>query len=155
MGRLALKVRKYQIRELWSNHKEICRQVMLGRKNVDIAQSLGVSPVVVSYTKNSTLGKEKIKDLEAQRDADAVSIAQRIQELAPKALDLIEQVITDEEVRMDLRLKAAEGVLDRAGHGAPTKLQGVIAHAHYTRDELEAIKQRARSSGVMIDVSST
>jgi hypothetical protein len=40
-------------------------------------------------------------------------------------------------------------MLDRAGHGAPTKVQGTMLHAYLTVDEIEEIKQRVAESGVL------
>ncbi len=138
--------RRYEIKELWAKHREISRQVMLGATNVAIADAIGCTPQTVSNVRNSPLGKAEIARLAAERDVDAISISQRIEEFAPVALTLIEQIVRGEvpEASIALRAKLASTHLARAGYGEVHKVQAL--HAHLTRDEIEAIKERALTS---------
>jgi hypothetical protein len=147
MGRLPTGNRKYQITHLWEDHKEIARRLLMGEKAVDIADDMGYSPVTVSITRNSQIFKDHMAVLEAQRDADSVDVARRIQELAPVALQKLRTIMDDEDTSKALQTKIAMSLLDRAGHGAITKVTGMVAHAKLTPDDLQAIKERARRTG--------
>lgn len=135
--------RQYDIKELWAKHHEITRQVVLGRTNVDIAESIGCTPQTVSNVRNSPLAKAKIEEMSEQRDAEAISIAQRIEEFAPVALDLLEQIISGNipEASIALRAKVASSHMSRAGYGEVHKAH--ILSQHLTREDIERIKTRA------------
>ncbi len=147
--------KKYEIGQLWDIHHEIIRRVSLGDKGADIARDLGVTPTMVSYTRNSRIAQDKIEIMRGAMDADTVDLGIRIKNLAPKALDLLEQVIggngSGKEATIGLRVGAAKDMLDRAGFGAVKKTMGL--HAHLSPEDIERIKQRARMSMSPIVVS--
>jgi len=145
MGRYATGERKYQIQEMWSLHHEIKRMLLLGMKHVDIAAELGISPVTVSYTANSTIVKRELDLMQGARDMDAVDIGKRIQGLLPKAVDRLEKIL-DSNVEA-VALRACQDVLDRGGHGAVQKV--AVAHAQLTKEDLEEIKKRVREAGMI------
>lgn len=140
--------RRYEITQLWEIHHEIVRRVSLGDRHSEIAKDLGVTDAMVSYTKNSKVAQDKIAIMRGAMDADTVELGQRIQRMAPKALDLLEQVIdgkgAGKDAHINLRARSAESMLDRAGHGAVKKIMGL--HAHLSPEDIERIKQRARES---------
>lgn len=144
MGRNPTGERNYQIEKMWNVHHEITRMLLMGMKSVDIAQQLNVSEVMVSYTKNSALVQRKLDVMQGARDMDAVSISKRIQDLAPKAVDVLERLL-DSEVE-SMQFKAAVDTLDRAGHGAVKKELSLTGHL--TQDDIEDIKTRAREIGL-------
>lgn len=138
--------RQYDIKALWEKHAEIARQVVLGRTNIAIAESIGCTPQTVSNVRNSPLAKAQISDLSEQRDADAVSIAQRIEEFAPVALELLEEIISGNipEASIALRAKVASSHMSRAGYGEVHKAH--ILSQHLSREDIERIKMRAVSA---------
>jgi rubrerythrin len=87
------------------------------------------------------------------RDANSVDLARQIQEIAPKALENLRQIIEDETGEIPLHMKAKESnnLLDRAGYGAKTQSEHRHLHAHMTADDIEEIKRRARSCGVLAE----
>ena len=115
MGRLPTGNRQYQIERMWDAHHEIVRLLLIGMKQVDIARTLGVSEVMVSYTANSAIVRRQLDQMRAARDADAIDISKRIKALLPKAVEVLEQTM-EEGVIPQLRLAAAKDVLDRGGH---------------------------------------
>ena len=135
--------RRYNVQALWEKHKEIARQVVLGRTNTDIADTIGCTPQTVSNVRNSPLAKEEIGRLSGQRDEITMSVARRIEEFAPIALDLIENIINGRvpQASIALRAKLACGQLGRAGFGEVHKVQAL--HATLSREDIEAIKERA------------
>jgi len=74
---------------MWEVHHEIARLVLLGYKNVDIAEKLDCSPQLVSNVRNSPVVKEKLALMRGARDADTIDIAKEIKEIAPEALNLL------------------------------------------------------------------
>ncbi len=148
--------RRYNVQALWEKHHEILRQVVMGRSNVEIASTIGCTPQTVSNLRNSPMAKEEIERLSSGRDESAMSIAQRIEEFAPIALDLIENIVRGREptASIGLRAKLAGGQLARAGYGEVHKVQAL--HGVLSRQDIESIKERAvqaaNASNRVIDV---
>lgn len=147
--------RKVEVHQLWEVHHEIARRIALGEKNADIARELGVTPVMVSYTRNSRIVQDKISIMRGAMDADTIDLGRRIQEIAPRALDLIEDVIegkgAGKEAPIGLRVREAESIMDRAGYSAVKKVMGV--QAHFTAQDIERIKARAKANRIIVDGS--
>lgn len=139
----------YQIEQLWEVHHEVCRLALIGMKQVDIANHLGVSPVMVSYTLRSPIVQRQLNQLKAVRDLDAIDVSKEIQELAPRAVKVLEELMDNE--LPNIKLKAATDILDRAGHAAVRTLRTENIHAHFTADEITDIKKRAREVGLLTD----
>lgn len=150
MGRLPTGNRKYHIQDLWSAHHEILRMLLLGMKEVDIAAALNVTPAMVSYTKNSAIGKRQLNIMQGARDAHTMNVAVRIKELAPKAVEVLETQMDSETER--IAQVAALSILDRAGYAPVQRLQAETVHMHFTSDELKDIKARAKA---IIDIQPT
>ena len=138
--------RQYQIQQLWETHHEILRRLVIGQKSVEIARDLEITTAVVSYVKNSEVGKKQLSLMRSACDMSAVDVSVKIKELAGRAIAVMEAGL-DEEQPLALRMKAATDVLDRAGFGAPKIIRSENVHAHLTRDDIEEIKQRAREEG--------
>jgi predicted transcriptional regulator len=149
MGRLPTGDRKYEITHIWDRHKEIMRLLVAGLSQVDIAKTLGVTPVMVSYTANSAICRRQMALMHAAADLDAVDVAKRIQEIAPVALDTLEKLLC--EGNETTQFKVATDLLDRAGHGAVKSFR--MEHtAHLSRTDIEEIKQRAKEIGICHEV---
>jgi len=141
--------RVWKVSEMWDVHHRIAEMVALGMKNVDIARKLNVTPQTISNVKNSPK-VQKYKDIvSGAMAADNVDLGIRIQKIAPKALDFLENLIKgqEEDASLPLRAKAAESMMDRAGYGAVRKLAAV--NTHLTAEDIEGIKDRARTSGII------
>lgn len=145
----------FEVNEMWELHHEIVRRLVLGQKNSEIAKALNVTPVMVSYTRNSKVVRKQLDLMRGARDAETLDVAIRIRENAPEALALLEDIIEDhgETHGIALAARTAESMLDRGGYAAPKKLEGVIAH--FTKDEIEELKRQAveasRDAGMIID----
>ncbi len=137
----------FEVSEMWELHHEIVRRLVLGQKNSEIAKALNVTPVMVSYTRNSKVVQKQLDLMRAARDAETFDVAIRIRENAPAALELLEGIIEDggDTHGIALAARTAESMLDRGGYAAPKKLEGVIAH--FTKDEIEELKRQAMESG--------
>ena len=145
----------FEVSEMWELHHEIVRRLVLGQKNSEIAKALNVTPVMVSYTRNSKVVKKQLDLMRAARDADTMDIAVRIRENGPAALSLLEDIIEDggDTHGIALAARTAESMLDRGGYAAPKKIEGIVAH--FTKDEIAELKKQAvesgRDAGMIID----
>lgn len=134
--------RAYNIKSLWSNHEQMLRMVALGHSNEYIAEVTGVTPQTVSNVRNSPVAKPTLERFRGQLDSEAVDIGARIQEFAPKALEVLEGIITGEiESPVAVRAKYASAHLGRAGFGEVHKVASI--NTHLSRDDIEQIKARA------------
>lgn len=149
--------RKYQPKELNAKHHEILRLALLGYSNVQIAERLNCTPATVSTVRNSGLGRQQASLLKAEADHSAIETAKRMRELAPNAIETINQIMANEELPAAVRLNAAKDVLDRAGFAAPKQVQVNSTSLTLTGDDLEGLKavalQRAQMNGLVIDVT--
>ena len=144
MGRNATGERKYTLQTMWDIHHEIKRRLLLGQKQVDIAEQLGVTEPMVSYTKNSPIVQRELSYMQAARDTNCVDIAKQIKEYEPQAVKLLGDVMNNPNHPVHLRVKVAMDILDRGGHAAPTRVTGEILHGHFTAADIDDIKERAR-----------
>lgn len=155
MGKSQTFQREYQIQQMSQRHHEIVRLALLGRDNLSIAAELDITPVCVSYTLNSRIVQDKLALLRAQKDAVSVDVASAIRDLAPRCVQILDDIMQDEKVNPGVRVGAAKDLLDRAGYAAPKVIKTENLNATLTSADIEAIKQRAiangMQSGVIID----
>ena len=145
--------KSFEATQMWDVYQEIARRIVLGQKNVEIANDLGCTPQMVSYVRNSPIVQEKIGKLQVAADIETSNIAGRIKALAPQALDLIQKIVVDgkvgsEAVPIRLRAVHAESLLDRAGYSPPKEIRSHHLHGHYTSEDIERIKQRALDGAI-------
>lgn len=142
----------WQIAEMWDQHHEIARRLVLGESNIDIAKALGVSKEMVSNVKNSPVVQDKLALLRAARDCECVDLAKEISELAPIALKRMREAletgtVLGKEVNAAGILKEANALLDREMGKAVQRVDTRGVNMHLTMDDIEAIKQRASELG--------
>ena len=139
--------RRWQVSEMQDIHHEIARRLLLGQKSQFIADSVGCSSATVRNVKDSPVVQEKLEIMRGARDRDVINIAAHIQRIAPKSIQLLEQVIEGKgpgaDASIALRCKVAESNLDRAGYGAVKKFQGAVGH--FTSDDIAELKKEAMS----------
>jgi len=145
--------RVFEVQKLNDLHHEITRRLLCGQKVKRIAEQLSCTPQTVSNVKNSKIVKDKLALMHGAKDANSVDLAKQIEELAPKALENLRQVIEDENEEIPIKMKADESnkLLDRAGYGATQKHESRYLHAHLTSDDVAMLKERARGAGVLIE----
>ena len=147
----------FEVQQMWEVHHEIVRRLLLGQKGSLIARDLGVTQGMISYVRNSSVVKDKLEIMKGARDADTIDLAKRIREDCPKALKLLEDAVDGQvetfdgekmEVPLSMRLKEANNMMAKGGFGPITNLKGQIAHGHFTKEDIDDIKSRARSDGI-------
>ena len=147
--RRVAKRKGHQIAEMWENHHEIARRILLGQRNVDIAKALGCTNQTISNVRNSPVVKEKLAVMRAARDVGCIDLAKEIAELAPIALEQVKSAIRNGEVHgnaIDGKeiLRQANSILDRQ-IGKPTqRVDSRNIHGHFTMEDIERIKAKAR-----------
>jgi hypothetical protein len=138
----------FRVSKVWELHEEISRRLVLGEKATKVAEDLGCTPATVSNVRNSPIIQDRMAIMKGARDAKTVDIARDIQEFAPKALELLKDIVLGKglgaNASASLRAKEANGFLDRAGF-APVRREQHM-HAHLSSEDIDAIKQRAFGS---------
>ncbi len=139
--------RSYNVKSIWERHQMMLRMVALGHSNNAVAEATGVTPQTVSNLRNSPIAQGQLVQLRNALDSEAIDIGARIQEFAPKALEVLEKVITGElESPIAVRAKYASAHLGRAGFGEVHKVASI--NTHLSRSDIEEIKQRALSAAM-------
>lgn len=151
MGRHSLETthRRYQVEQMWDVHHEITRLALLGMKHIEIANLLGISPVTVSYTLRSPIVMRQLEQMRAVRDMETIDVAKRIAELAPKAVEVLGELMDSD--LPNIRKGSAESILDRAGYAAVQRIKADHTVTHFTSKEIEDIRQRAKDIGIVYD----
>ena len=151
MGRLPKNTRHYEPEILQARHREMLRRLALGQSRQSIADDLGISTATITYTQHSALGQAQLALLQNSRDSTVADISEKIQELLPKAIEVMEgalngfiQPAENNNVTPGQKINVAKDILGRGGHVAPTRIQGQIDHNHkLTADDIASIKERA------------
>lgn len=140
----------WQVAEMWDKHHEIARLLILGHNNQEIAKMVNCSSQQVSNVKNSPVVKDKCAILRAVRDTESIDLRKEIAALAPLAVQRMKEALEEGSVLgKDLTganiLKEANNMLDRELGKATQTLETKNAHVHFTKDDIEAIKEKARA----------
>ena len=140
--------RRYVLTHMFEKHHEMARLIFLGYGNKEIAAALNVTPQNVSDCRNSPIMQQKVELLRTNRDEAAIDVSAALKEDAPENLRLLQQIRDDAETTAKLKVHIARDLLDRAGHGKVTKVEGTHVHGHILRDtsQIEEIKRRAKEA---------
>lgn len=132
-----------------SNHT-IINMAALGLPNTEIAKAVGLTPQRISQVKNSEFGIEKIESVNTavynQVVDTRIEVQERISELAPKALDTVEEIMEDSSVSAATRLKAAVHVLGVAGHTVDRNVSLKALHASLPSETVQALLDNAMNA---------
>ncbi len=147
MGRPATKQQnKYNIKQIWSIHREILRRHSVGQKPKQIAKDLGITTQTISNLVNSDLGSVALESLNQRSDEESRDVTKRIKELAPEALDVVENILIDDEEDSKLRSGLAIKVLGLAGYVEPQKKQIAIGVGMINQSDIEALRDSVHGS---------
>ena len=145
--------KRYQIKELWSNHNEILRLKVLGVSNVRIAEIVGMAKETISLVLNSDIAIAKLKIMEGARDAETIEVAVEVKKMIPEALKIYEKIIKGDKEISKLQKDTADTlVMSLGGYEVPKK----IAVGHFSAEAIEDLKVRgkqlAKEIGHLTDV---
>ena len=149
------------IQRVQSQHREIIRLKISGFKNCEIAEAVGMTQSHISQVLNSPLVKERIEQIQAAADLQAVDVLTDIKNMAPEAVSLLYDIMKDDDklresrLSVTTRMKAASEILDRSGYPKVTQVNNNHAHAHLSYEDMQEIKNRAKAlgkkAGVVVD----
>lgn len=136
----------YEYKKLAAVHESIIRFYVLqslhgNPTQKEIAEEFGVTKQTVNNVLNSQLGKFKIQQLQEQLDVVVKEKMEKIHEVADYSIAVKEQLLLNPNTDDKLRNRIAEDFLDRAGAKEPEKHE--VAHAHFTKEDMEEIRERA------------
>lgn len=134
----------YAISRLHSRHREIARYHVLGVKNRDIAAIMNLHEGTVSRILGLPMVKEEVRWLNGAADADVADVRERIRQLTPEALEVLETLMRDESTEPRLRSSIADKILDRSGHTVDKNININDNTNKIDADYMDVIKDRAR-----------
>lgn len=139
--------RKFVIQEIHAQQHAIARLSALGLRHKDIAEAVGCTPQTVSNTINSPVVKELIAELNILRDENVLEQSKHLADLAPLAIrELQEAFDENSDLTQYQRVKAAQDLLNRVGHGVVHKIHAEVIHAEITMEDILDIKERAKQN---------
>lgn len=148
-----------QIECLQAKHREILRLRSIGMKETEIARHLGMHNQTVSLICTSALGRKQIDNLADGRDkavmsgVDLLGVTKRINELAPKAIERLAEIMADNNTDSKLLAAVSQDLLDRAGFAAVKKTASIHSEVPCDSSFIEELKNRARAAGAIVDTT--
>jgi len=88
--------------------------------------------------------KEEVRWLNGAADADVADVRERIRQLTPEALEVLETLMRDESTEPRLRSSIADKILDRSGHTVDKNININDNTNKIDADYMDVIKDRAR-----------
>jgi len=144
-------VRKVQIvKEMNERHHEIARMVLLGYKNVEIAETMNITKEFVCAVRNAPPVKEQVAILAGARDASTVDVAKQIQMILPECVKYLSDTIENPDISDNLRSRNAFGLLATGGHGPSKNVNVKGVHAILTADDIKEIRETAESVAIEV-----
>jgi hypothetical protein len=135
---------------LIERHHEIARRLFLGERIKDIAEDLKMGPTRVSTIAKSPAMQEKLAHLKKQADEEVVDISKRLRELREDAVEALSEVLKKqvEPSNTSLRVRVAESILDRTGHGKHETRSVEVSLEQYVQQTLVQLKAEHSGAGV-------
>lgn len=143
------------LQKLQERHREIARLLYLGYSNQKIAEMVGMAETSISQIKNSDLMKAHLRAMQERSDEGAMAVLDEFHRLSPIAVGVFREVMSNTAAKHRDRMSAASEILDRAGYGAVKKVDSHQVVTHLTKDDIDAIKQRAINEGLVVKSTKT
>jgi hypothetical protein len=137
------------LQELKTQHREIARLLLEGLRPAQVSEKFGIPIGTVYNIQNDPLFKAHTAKLADEIDKEVVNTRRRLSEMNTKALDVLDDILTYDNIPPSVRLGAAKDVLDRNGYAPAQNINH--NHAHFTTDDLLNLKQRAVQAGAVIE----
>lgn len=143
----------YELKKLRDIHHIILRLAATGMQQKEIASQLGVTEATVNYTVNCDLGQQKLAVLRGQADFAVIDVLEEFENIAPLAVEVLENIMLSPAEKASNRIRAAENILGGAGYG---KRERIDVYQHGVSDaDIEEAKKKAlekgRSAGIVVD----
>jgi len=116
------------MQKLLPRHKVIARLLLTQKSYEDVAAVMGMTPAAIQLIVKDPLFSSYFSSLEESADSAAVEIKERIKEMVPDALNIIEEGLVREDVDFAKKLSNAWDVLEAEGsvskRGKTTQIGG-------------------------------
>lgn len=142
----------YELQKMREIHHEIVRQRIADptKTQKEIAETLGITAQMVSYTLNSEVVQRKLSVLRGAADEDALRLQAEMRSMAPMLIQKMFNIAMKGSSETDQRL-AASDLLDRVPETSKRKTHRTEDGGQVDEEELNEIKQLARESGIIED----
>ncbi|MCE5230042.1 hypothetical protein LLG95_10655 [bacterium] len=137
-------VAKSELKNLSDHHVRIMQLQLAGKRPAEIAEEVGLKVGTVRVVQRQEIYLRRLGELRRELEVAHKPLKERFGEIAPKALSVVEEIMEDKAVTPSTRLAAAQDALDRAGYGAPKKVEGLMGVALFTPEDLAALRERRR-----------
>ena len=147
LGEIAKPVRKknaHQIVKLWGKQKKILEMKSQGYSIKEIIRATGMEKTSIQHILGSELGRNHMAMIEGASTFEAFDIISKVKALSPVALEIQEMMLLSDDTSPRLVNDIANKILDRAGHAPVTKTMNANLNVGLTKEDLDAIKARAK-----------
>ena len=140
------------LQKLRARHREIIRLSFLGLKQREIAKRLGVSESFIYNVLSSPLSRDHLEMMQQVQDAEVLEIKRRIATIAPKAVEMLNEILMTQDATYSVKLQAAKDILDRAGYSPVRKLDSRHLHSYLTKEDLDELREKAVLAAIQAGV---
>ena len=137
--------------KLRAQHKKIAQLKVAGSRTSDIALEVDMTVATVNQILNDPLCEAYMATMQDKAEDSIVDVRKRLANMNGAALDVIENMLTDDKAPLNLALKASQDVLDRNGYKPADNIN--MNHNYLDKDEILAMKKRAKEAGAQLGVS--
>jgi DNA-binding CsgD family transcriptional regulator len=127
------------IAKLRDHQQEIVRLLATGMKPKTIAQMLRLHPQTVVNIRNSDLGQAMLRMLHGERNVTITKTAERIDALAPRAAEIFEEIMTDDQADASLQYRVAKDTLKASGIMVEKHIN-IQKHSYLDEEEINSLK---------------
>jgi hypothetical protein len=134
--------------KLRAQHKRIAQLHVAGVRSHVIAAEVEMAQTTVALILKDALCVAYMDTLQDKAETVVIDVRKRLANMNSAALDVIENLLTDEKAPLNLAHNAAKDVLDRTGFKAPDNIN--MIHTYMDKDEILAMKKRAVDAGAQL-----
>lgn len=123
--------------KLAHKHETIAHMLASGMSNIKISQDLGMDQGSISILANTTDMTRRVKEI--QREYWGGNIEKRFKNSLPKAMDVLEESLTSDEVKMETKSSNARWLLEKVTGKAKQEVDikaSVVSNLLGTLDEM-------------------
>lgn len=138
--------------KIYDKHHEVMRLAILGLKQVEIADKLGMHPSSISRILNTPAARHRLKIMQGARDCAAFEMGSEIKKLAVQAVarlgDVLDKVPTTHQEESN-QIRVAQDMMDRAGYGAikRSEVSATTTTTTLSGEDVLAMMERGRELG--------
>lgn len=139
-----------QLKQLKTHHREIARLSFQGFSPQEIAERVDMKTTSVYAILKNSLCQAYINGLNDRADKQVINTRQELFDMSPLATRAMKEILReDSEAPYSVVANVAKDVLDRNGYKAPEKHEHI--HGHFTSDDLQRLRARAKEVNSVID----